>query len=205
MRGQFATFLCLICASPLLAQDKPAPKIKAVTSRLKRLEEDVHREKLVAVKELQALEASYAKSIDALYKECLDDLNELLDKETKAGRLDYAVGLKEQIAETEKARESNRRLPQSPRADGGANEAMADPLAVLKGTTWLIVGQTYEFDGSATVKVDGAPKRCVVGGSRELIVFHANSRIIVLNFQPGFGTVMASSNGRTGSGKKVVK
>lgn len=114
MRDPFATFLCLICASPLLAQDNPASEIKAVTSRLKRLEEDVHREKLVAVKELQALEASYAKSIDALYKECLDDLNAMLDKETKAGRLDYVAELKEQFAEAEKSREINRRLPQSP-------------------------------------------------------------------------------------------
>lgn len=69
----------------------------------------------------------------------------------------------------------------------------------------MIVGQTYECDGSATVKVNGEPKRCVVGGSQELIVFHANSRVVILDFLPGFRTVMASANGKTGSGKRVAK
>lgn len=174
-------------------------------SRLKRLEEDVHRQKLAAVKQLVALEADYAKSIDSLYSECLDDLKSLLDKETKAGRLDEAVLLKEQIAATELARESNRRLPQSPRSDGSAKEAVADPLTVLKGTSWKIVGQTYEFDGSASVKVDGEAMRCVVGGSREVIVLSRTSRVVVLEFLPGFQTVMAHSSGRTGTGKKLVK
>jgi hypothetical protein len=174
MRCIIAITLCITSIGSVFAQQKAVPEIKAVASRLKRLEEDVHREKLSVVKELVAMESEYAKKVDALYEDCLTDLNALLDKETKAGRLEYAVQLKEQISETELAREANRRLPQSPRADGGANEAVADPLAVLKGTTWLIVGQTYEFDGSATVKVDGTPKRCVVSHSRELIVFHTS-------------------------------
>lgn len=202
MRSLLALACCLALVEFAAADEKPAQEPKAVTSRIKRLEADVHRQQQSVVKELVHVESEHSKQIDALYEACVDDLTKLLETETKANRLENAIHIKSRIEVLDQLRKDNRLLPTVTVEDGGAKEAVASPLARLKGTTWKVLGDTYVFE-AGSVKVEGASKRCVATGSREVVVFKSSSHVIVLQFFPGFEMAQAYTNGKVGSAKKL--